>query len=558
MPRRPDLYAGTLLVGLSVLLWLPRFRGPIDLRYDAGVYYILGTSLAEGKGYRLLNEPGDIEAVQYPPLLPAIVAAHQAALGTADPATDGRALRLSFFVLFTLYLLAAHALARQHLGPRDALLVAVVCGLSAQSVFMSDLLFAEVPFALVATLFAVFNRRCDRTPCFVLTAVLGAAAFLLRTAGVALLAAWVVESLAGRKWKQALARVTVAAVPLVGWQAYVGHVTASEGYRHPAYAYQRAAYQFYNVPYSENVFLLVDPFTPERGRATAGDIARRFGENLAVLPVSLGEGVTVGPAAWRAGADAIRVRTGTDIPAWVLRAPAAVVGCLVLAGALRFLTRKEWFIPAYLATSAGLMCLTPWPAQFPRYLVPLTPFLTLCLVCFLRSFGEYTRSHASGKWRRVGAVTFATMIGLVIGLVLGTNVCVDLYTFLFRHAPAYSRANERGGRLFYYDRKWEEFDAALAWLSDQGEPGGVVATTAPHWAYLKTGRKAVMPPLEKDPARAQELLDSVPVTYLIVDELEFLDVGRRYGSPVVEAYPRAWRLVYPSPGRRLRVYERTH
>jgi len=65
-----------LLVALVLALWIPRLGGPIDLRYDAGVYYVLGTSLAEGRGYRLTNEPGDIQAVQYPPLLPAFVAAH--------------------------------------------------------------------------------------------------------------------------------------------------------------------------------------------------------------------------------------------------------------------------------------------------------------------------------------------------------------------------------------------------------------------------------------------------------------------------------------------------
>lgn len=72
-----------VLVGACVS-WLPRRSGPIDLRWDAGTYYILGTSLAEGKGYRLLSEPGEIQAIQYPPLLPAIVAMHQRVLGTSD------------------------------------------------------------------------------------------------------------------------------------------------------------------------------------------------------------------------------------------------------------------------------------------------------------------------------------------------------------------------------------------------------------------------------------------------------------------------------------------
>jgi hypothetical protein len=73
------------LLILAVLLWIPLMRGPIDLRWDAGAYYVLGTSIAQGQGYRLLSEPGDPQAVQYPPLLPLLVAGHQRLLGTSDP-----------------------------------------------------------------------------------------------------------------------------------------------------------------------------------------------------------------------------------------------------------------------------------------------------------------------------------------------------------------------------------------------------------------------------------------------------------------------------------------
>lgn len=73
------------ILGLLVLaLWLPRFQGPIDLRWDGGVYYVLGTSLAEGKGYRLLNEPGEIQTNQYPPLFPLTITAYQLVFGTSD------------------------------------------------------------------------------------------------------------------------------------------------------------------------------------------------------------------------------------------------------------------------------------------------------------------------------------------------------------------------------------------------------------------------------------------------------------------------------------------
>src|SRR5437016_2385074 len=74
---KKDIIILLLLIGTVSVTWLPRLRGPIDITWDGSVYYILGTSLAEGKGYRLLNEPGEIEAIQYPPLLPLVVAAHQ-------------------------------------------------------------------------------------------------------------------------------------------------------------------------------------------------------------------------------------------------------------------------------------------------------------------------------------------------------------------------------------------------------------------------------------------------------------------------------------------------
>ena len=94
---------------MLLLIWLavsiPRLNGPIDLRWDASAYYVLGTALAEGKGYRLLNEPGEIETVQYPPLVPLLVAVHQCLMGTSDFFEVGWRLRIVYFVLSGIYLL---------------------------------------------------------------------------------------------------------------------------------------------------------------------------------------------------------------------------------------------------------------------------------------------------------------------------------------------------------------------------------------------------------------------------------------------------------------------
>ena len=128
----PSLIA---LLVIWLVVSLPRLHGPIDLRWDASTYYILGTALAEGKGYRLLNEPGNIEAVQYPPLLPSIIAVYQRILGTSDYIPVGRALRLTYFLLSGLYLLAVYALARRMLSPLHAFFASAITGLSFNSFF---------------------------------------------------------------------------------------------------------------------------------------------------------------------------------------------------------------------------------------------------------------------------------------------------------------------------------------------------------------------------------------------------------------------------------------
>ena len=224
---------------------------------------MLGTALAEGKGYRLLNEPGDIEAVQYTPLLPLIVAAHQRLMGTSDYFRVGSALRITYFVLSALFLFAAYALARKLLPPLYALLVGVMTALSFYGFFYpSDTLYAEMPFAVISMMFLLCYEHGDRALGSVWLGFLGATAYLLRTAGLALLFAWVTESLIRRRFWQAAIRITISAVPILLWQAHVWRVTRSHDYQHPFYSYQRAPYNYSNVTYGENSKLL-DAFRPE-------------------------------------------------------------------------------------------------------------------------------------------------------------------------------------------------------------------------------------------------------------------------------------------------------
>src|SRR5205814_6638979 len=128
------------------VLWLPRLSGPLDLRWDGGVYYLLGTSLVSGHGYRIISEPGLPQAIQYPPLLPAVVAVHEWALGSTDTKIVAPYLRVFYAVLFVGFAAASFSLARKYLRPWLAVAAVALCLVQVMMVLLSDLLSAELPF----------------------------------------------------------------------------------------------------------------------------------------------------------------------------------------------------------------------------------------------------------------------------------------------------------------------------------------------------------------------------------------------------------------------------
>lgn len=546
-PRWTRTDAGylTALILLAVTMWLPRLRGPLDLRYDAGVYYILGTSLAEGRGYRLLNEPGAIEAIQYPPLLPAIGAVTERLAGTDDPAVVGHWLRLGSVLVYVCYACAIYAMSRRVVGPGYAALVSALSVIHSHTIFLSDFFAADVPYACVSTLFFAMPAAAG---------IFAVGAYGLRSAGLALLAAWVGESVLRRRVRQALTRGVVAAAAVGAWMGYTARVKADPSYAHPAYTYQREGYQFYNVDYAQNM-AYIDPFRPELGRVTRWQALERLATNAAGMPLSLGEGVSVHRGWWRGEVDKLNAALPRPlVPGWIADAGMLALAVPVLAGLVLLAVGGEILLVLYVAGSLALIAVTPWPVQFVRYLIPLTPFLTLAVVALLAMAAKRAADGGGRGWRVLRGALAAIVV------TIAAQQLVTLYRSMHKY-PSPAVIVDRTGRrhdyrLFFYDRPWRLHDDGLDWLAREARPGEVVATSTPHWAYLRTGLPAVMPPYEADARRAAALLDQVPVTYLIVDQLAFLDVGRRYTVPAIEHAPNHWRLVYAQNDSGPKIYRR--
>jgi hypothetical protein len=548
-----------LLLALSIVivgLWIPRSTGPLDLRWDGAVYYVLGTSIAEGKGYRLLHEPGEIEAILYPPLLPLLAAVPQTVLGTRDPVIVGRWLKLFFFCFHASLVLATYFMLRIFVPRWLAFWGALALLLNVQVIFHSNLFFAEIPFGLATVLFVLCNRRSSNRVHETLAAVFAVTAFLLRTAGVALLAAWVAESLAQKQFKRAAVRLLISAIPVLCWSAYVWQVERSPSYVTPAYPYQRAPYLNYNVSYATN-FSLVDAYSPGSSNASARQLAQRFWQNSLGMGVTLGEAVSDSRGFWRHRLTfrGQRFPFSKMVLPRLFYIPLILLGGLCLGGMVVLIRRGEVFIPVYVLATVMLLCATPWPEQFRRYLVPVAPFLLASLFSCVLGIGNWLRMSRRKLVRKCAPVALLIVLALIFDAELNS-----LHAMYRYHLDRVRSETYNGSlvdyRLFYYSSASKSLDDGLDWLQQRAKPGDVMATSMPHWAYLRKGLKAVRPPLESNRERTQALLDSVPVAYIVLSPKSDGKAVNNYILPFVQGNSQAWKCVYVDEERLVLIYER--
>jgi len=521
-----------LLIGAAALAsWWPRWGGPIDLRWDGGAYYILGTSLARGEGYRILSEPGGLSSSLHPPLVPALVAAHELLLRTTDPVVVGRALRVTVALCSAAYAIVVFLLLSASLPSALAAAVTLVGVLQPQYVYFTDALYAEAFFGLFTIVFFVVRRYRRDTLGFVVCGVCAVLAYEARTAGIALLAAWVVDHALRKETRRALTALVVSALLVASWTSWIKAVESSPEYRHPAYAYQTEPWVYFNVSYARNLLTYFDPWWPELGPLTPSGFVRRVAPNLRVLPRSIGQAVST----W-------------DAPG----ALAVPLGILVLGGLLLQAVRREFAVVLYVVLSLAAMCATPFQKQFVRYLLPLYPLLALALFELL----AWATAQARSRWPALPAALGTAIPGLVIVVIaLRTTSEVRGMYANWHHDVAYQQHGQAVRyRLFYYGPEGADLDAALDWLEGRAAPDDTLAGGDPQWVYLRTGRRCVVPPFVLDGKKGQQLIDSVPVKYLLASVKP--GAYERFTAPLLAANPDSWRRVWRGANGTLDVYER--
>ena len=439
-----------------------RLDSAAGLIVDDAWYVVLAKALAQGDGYRLISSAAAEILPAVPPGFPAILSL---IFRVAPSFPDN----LVWLKLVSVLAMAGVGFAcwvdfTRHRGvpPAPALLLVAAIVLTPALVFLAtSTVMADCVFTFAQILAVVLVERARRagdsaTRPAIVAGIVGAAAMLVRTAGIAVVAAAIAYFLLARQWRQAAVFAIVVAVCLAPWQLYArAHApTIEERLAHGgtiAFSYQQ-------------LLAMARPGNTSAPRVSLGDTVQRMRRNVVGM-VTRDVGAVLVPAFYRgpaeSGQEVVSVVGGAGQVGSMGRAGATMIVSLILSAivAAGIASRREWRSLPALVIAASVAMIALVGSQTFRYVVPLAPFLLLFF------------------WRGLRGSSPARIALLVL---LGFN--------LMDHA-LYIQQKLTGTPDWVADAR--EADEVLAWMSSNLTGPGAVATDNPGLVYLRTGRKTV-------------------------------------------------------------------
>jgi len=476
--------AGCAAIGVYGALTYPPIVGTY---LDDGVYLATGKALAEGKGYRHIEYPGQPYQTKYPILFPLLLSAVWRIFPNFP--RNILAVQVINIVLWTVGSWIAYRLMCRTwklpgwLGGSGVVL-AFLClqTLSILPGAMSEPLYMLVSLAALWVLAGRPSERSTDQPGepglvqVAVGAVLAGAAYLTRSIGVTLVAAVVVGCLLRRAWKQVGLAVLIALLAVGGWQAwcvYAGSLNANL----PAASGLR-----YDLDY--RAWVVTDLRT----------LAWVAYHNISELALSWLEAFgnldpdSISNACLKGG-------LGPALPIYV---GMLVVGVLTVGGLWLTWDRRQPVIHLYLLFSFGLMLL--WPFSPSRFLVPLLPLLTT-----LQLGSLYQVVTAFAGWLHVPEepgpqqpLVTDRWSGQVPGAGAGFRVvmAVVMVLTLLRVIPAL-RPNPEAVVQLKEDNRQRE--ALVELLRAKTPPEAIISSPYAPYMHLRTGRTFVPPSPADDP-----------------------------------------------------------
>jgi hypothetical protein len=453
---------------------------------DNAVYLALARGLVEGDGYRDFFDPAASRHTQFPPGFPAIVAGALLLGARSWVALKGVVVVFSAVgvALTFLWLLRRRR-------PLAALGVALLVAIGPGVLRLAHTELSDVPFwtFTMAALLA-WERGPRRAAGRAAGGALAvAAAYLVRTAGVSLIAAGAVWLALRRRWLQAAVLAAAVLPPAAAWALWS---RGGDG----VYA---------------DAFRQVNPYDPAAGTVGPRDLLLRLWENVGAyadrhLPMLL---------------------TGSEsrllLPATVAIVVLAVYGW---ASRVRRPGLAEVFLPLYL----GMLLL--WPAEWAgtRFLLPVLPLLLAYAGEGLWRAARETRGRVPPAAAGAAAVALVALAALP---ALGRDV----------RAGAVCRAEYRAGDRYACEHPARRDFYRIAEVAAEILPeGSVVINRKPSLFHAISGHPGRVQPYSRDPEAFFRAAREAGARYVVVDHLDA--ISSHYLVPVLIRRPGAFCAVH--------------
>jgi len=502
--RQNAWLVGLLPLFLGAVLMAEAFDPRVYNGGDNALYWALAKSLAESGEYRDLGAPGQPFETSIPWGFPAALAIGMKVLpdGTA-PEAYVHLKAIPWFSmlggLLCLWLLLQHLLR----GHRTlALLVMLLCVVNYRLIVYAALILTEAPYLLLSMgCLLAFEWYRNRVPTrwwgILPSATLAASAYLVRPAGVALVAALLGYLVLSRRWTALVATLLVVAALGGTWHVRC-LVTPSD---------------------KENLYV---SHLVKQSKWQAGDEkvdAAGFADRLAINAYNY------------ARRPLTQITLGRKWKEERLHPVAFAILPLIALGFVLTLSRAG---PLHLYLPLYLLVLFAWLPESvkDRYLVmvyPLLLALAALAVWWLVSL----------KWPRLAPVVILPLAALLfwpqLELTLGKLERCDVIQDFF----------ERGYDQKYRNRSYRSYVRICGWLGKHAEEGAILGARKPRLAYYYSGRQAVRTTYASDPDAVFEWLVAEGIDYLVLDHIDGrVQPTRERLRPTLQTFPDHFTKVY--------------
>ena len=508
-----------LSTGLAVILvlaasvYIASFTYTVGHAIDDGIHIVAAKSLATGQGLRMISDPGNPPATQFPPGLSLLLA--PVLVLFPDPPDSIIPLKLVSTLFALLYVGISWFWFRRSVSVPIAMGLTVLVAINPETVRFAGVVIAEMSYAAVSMLALLWFERSDthgpssaRWRFLVLSAVMMTAAYLFRSVGLGLILAILAMLAYRRRWVEAIAVAGVFLVLASPWlfkSALIG------------------------TPEYRGQFWLANLEDPEQGVIGISGLLGRAWQNAVnylfqTIPVHLFP--TLGSRRiieWS--------QTAGLFP--ILVAARLGLTFVVCLGFWRRLRNGVGVVEFYAILYFGMLLIWHTRLQW-KYMAPITPILLLYMV-------------AGFQWICAHLPRIRVVPNIVIPAVLGI-LCAGCGIRLLDSV-------EQGWMI---RGKIDPYAPAYEWLEQASAPSSLLMGIDHPGLFLYTGRKAIAPTMSHDHDAAMAYIQAQGTHYFVVvpgrvsNEAQGLD--ELYLRPVIERYPDRFLPVYTDPVTRIRIY----